>query len=172
MLLREMITQFRRAGLHYGHGTHNASEEAAWLFAHVLDVPSSRLPAVLDREAAAGERKRLARLAERRLAERVPVAYLIHEAWLGEHRFYVDKRTIVPRSFIAELLHAKLAPWVKAPGRITNVLDMCTGSGCLAILAALAFPKATVDAADISAGAIAVARRNVKEYRLQKTIAI
>jgi ribosomal protein L3 glutamine methyltransferase len=170
MLLRDTIAKFRKSRLHYGHGTHNASEEAAWLFCHVLDLPWSRLPEVLDRVASPAELKRLTLLAGRRLSERIPVAYLIHEAWLGEYRFYVDQRTIVPRSFIAELLHDGLAPWVRNPERVTAVLDMCTGSGCLAILAALTFGKASVDAADISAPALAVAKRNVGDYRLQKRV--
>ena len=170
MLLRETITQFHKSGLHYGHGTHNASEEVTWLFAHVLSLPWSRLPGALNRVPSAGERQRITRLAARRLAERIPVAYLIHEAWLGEHRFYVDQRTIVPRSFIAELLHEGLAPWVRNPRRVSDVLDMCTGSGCLAILAALVFTEAIVDAADISSAAMAVARRNIKDYRLKKRV--
>ncbi len=171
-LLRETISQFRKSGLHYGHGTHNATEEATWLVAHVLGLPWSRLPGELDRAPSAGEHQRITRLAARRLAERVPVAYLIHEAWLGEHRFYVDQRVIVPRSFIAELLHEELAPWVPDPRRIASVLDMCTGSGCLAILAALTFTEAQVDAVDISATALAVARRNLKDYRLQKRVSL
>jgi ribosomal protein L3 glutamine methyltransferase len=169
-LLRETIAKFRKSRLHYGHGTHNAGEEATWLFCHVLDLPWTQLPEVLDRNASAAERKRLILLTERRLAERIPVAYLIHEAWLGEYRFYVDERTIVPRSFIAELLHDGLAPWVDKPERVTDVLDMCTGSGCLAILAALNFGKARVDAADISAPALTVAKRNVSDYKLQKRL--
>ncbi len=171
-LLRDCTAQFRKAGLHYGHGTHNAAEEASWLFCHVLDVPWDRLAAALDNEPSAKERLRITALCQRRLIEHIPMAYLIKEAWLGEHRFYVDQRTIVPRSFIAELLHESLSPWVRLPGRITNVLDMCTGSGCLAILAALTFPKAAVDAADISRAALKVAQRNVSDYRLQSRVTL
>ena len=171
-LLRDCTAQFRKAGLHYGHGTHNAAEEASWLFCHVLDVPWDRLAAALDNEPSAKERLRITTLCQRRLIEHIPMAYLIKEAWLGEHRFYVDQRTIVPRSFIAELLHESLSPWVRLPGRITNVLDMCTGSGCLAILAALTFPKAAVDAADISRAALKVAQRNVADYRLQSRVTL
>ena len=104
------------------------------------------------------------------MEDRLPAAYLTHEAWLGEHRFYVDERVIVPRSFIAELLDEQLAPWVDDPWRITSALDLCTGSGCLAILAALAFPEARVDAIDLSEDALAVARRNVDEYELAERI--
>jgi ribosomal protein L3 glutamine methyltransferase len=100
----------------------------------------------------------------------MPTAYLIQEAWLLGHRFYVDERVIVPRSFIAELLAETLSPWISAPKAIGRVLDLCTGSGCLAILAALAFPEAQVDAIDISSRALAVAHRNVDDYRLADRI--
>jgi ribosomal protein L3 glutamine methyltransferase len=108
------------------------------------------------------------RLIVQRVRTRKPLAYLIHEAWLGEHRFYVDERVLVPRSFIAELLRERLRPWVSRPVR--RALDLCTGSGCLAILVALAFPRARVDATDISGGALAVARTNVKAYRLGRRV--
>jgi ribosomal protein L3 glutamine methyltransferase len=102
--------------------------------------------------------------------ERTPAAYLTHEAWLGEFRFYVDERVIVPRSFIAELLRDGLAPWIADAKRVRSALDLCTGSGCLAVLAAHAFPKAQVDAADLSPEALQVARRNVKDYALGKRV--
>ena len=104
------------------------------------------------------------------MRERVPAAYLTHEAWLGEHRFYVDERVIVPRSFIAELLREQLVPWLDNPDDVTRALDLCTGSGCLAILAALAFPNAHVDAVDLSKDALEVAARNVEEYGLQDQV--
>ncbi len=113
--------------------------------------------------------RRLERLAERRIATREPLAYSLREAWLANHRFYVDRRVIVPRSHIAELVPNRLAPWLPW-GEATRVLDLGTGSGCLAILAALAFPRARVDASDVSAAALAVARRNVKSYRLGRRI--
>jgi ribosomal protein L3 glutamine methyltransferase len=97
------------------------------------------------------------RIIERRISERLPAAYLTNEAWLGEYRFYVDERVIVPRSFIAELLREQLAPWIDDPGGVASVLDLCTGSGCLAILAAHAFPAARIDAVDLSPDALAVA---------------
>jgi ribosomal protein L3 glutamine methyltransferase len=112
----------------------------------------------------AREERKALRLLDARVKTRKPLAYLICEAWLGEHRFYVDERVIVPRSFIAELLRERLRPWVSH--RVTNALDLCTGSGCLAILLALTFPKARIDATDISQPALAVARRNVAAYRL------
>ena len=166
-LLRDCTAQFRKAGLHYGHGTHNAAEEASWLFCHVLDMPWNLLSAALDNEPSAKERLRITTLCRRRLIEHIPMAYLIKEAWLGEYRFYVDQRTIVPRSFIAELLHESLSPWVKLPGRVTNVLDMCTGSGCFAIFEAMAFPKAAVDLPDFSSSGLRWEECNVFVYRLQ-----
>jgi len=107
-------------------------------------------------------------LIEARVRTRKPLAYLLREAWLGDHRFYVDERVLVPRSFIAELLRERLRPWVSRPVR--RALDLCTGSGCLAILVALTFRRARVDATDISRGALAVARRNVKTYGLGRRV--
>lgn len=156
-LLRELARRFSRAKLHYGHGAHNAREEAAWLI-------SSQLGYLLDEEIAPRLQKRIEALAARRIRERMPLAYLLKEAWLGEHAFYVDRRTIVPRSFIAELVRERFAPWLRGEPR--RALDLCTGSGCLAVLLALAFPKSKVDAADVSAGALAVARKNVARYEL------
>ncbi len=108
----------------------------------------------------------------RRIEERLPAPYLTHEAWLGDFRFYVDERVIVPRSFIAELLREQLGPWVEDPEAITSGLDMCTGSGCLAILMAYAFPNARIDAVDLSADALEVARRNVADYGLEEQVSL
>jgi ribosomal protein L3 glutamine methyltransferase len=160
-LLREIAQRFSRARLHYGHGTHNAREEAAWLI-------SSQLGYLLEEEVPAAKQKGIEALAARRIRERVPLAYILKEAWLGEHSFYVDKRAIVPRSFIAEMLRERLQPWVTKEPK--SVLDLCTGSGCLAVLVALTFEKAKLDAADISGPALEVARRNVKRYEMQKRI--
>ncbi len=161
---------FTRAYLHFGHGTHDAGDEAAWLVTHVLRIPHERLGESLDRPLTASQRGKIHRLVSERVSRRVPLAYLLREAWLGDHRFYVDQRVIVPRSYIAELLRERLAPWVSAPSRVTRALDMCTGSGCLAVLVALAFPRARVDAVDVSPGALAVARRNVAAYRLKSRV--
>jgi ribosomal protein L3 glutamine methyltransferase len=114
--------------------------------------------------------ERIIRLFDRRIQERKPAAYLTHEAWLGDLRFYVDERVIVPRSHIAALLPEGLLPWIGNPGTVKSVLDLCTGSGYLAILSAHAFPNARIDAADISAPALAVARRNVRDHRLSRRI--
>lgn len=114
------------------------------------------------------EERKARRLIDERVRTRKPLAYLINEAWLGDRRFYVDEHVVVPRSFIAELLRDRLRPWISRPAN--RALDLCTGSGCLAILLALTFPKATVDATDISSAALAVARRNVKAYRLGRRV--
>jgi ribosomal protein L3 glutamine methyltransferase len=169
-LVLEAASRLELAGVSFGHGTTNAIDEAAWLVLHGLGLPVSELGPHLDL-AVDAERARAARaLVARRIRTRKPAAYLLKEAWLGPHRFYVDERVIVPRSFIAELLRQKLSPWIRDPSRVRAALDLCTGSGCLAILAALAFPKAAVDAADLSPGALAVARRNVAAYRLGKRV--
>jgi len=169
-VLREAVTQFKRAGLFFGHGTHNARDEAVYLILHTLRLPLGELDSVLDRELSPGEFEAVQAILRRRVHERTPAAYLTHEAWLGEFRFYVDERVIVPRSFIAELLRDRLAPWVADAKRVRSVLDLCTGSGCLAVLAAHAFPKARIDAADLSPEALQVARRNVKDYALGKRV--
>ena len=133
-------------------------------------MPHDGLAQALAYELTARERRSAARLVEERVRTRRPLAYLLKEAWLGEHRFYVDGRVIVPRSFIAELLRDRLAPWISRPMQVRRALDLCTGSGCLAILLALAFPRATVDATDVSRPALAVARRNLRAYRLGKRV--
>jgi ribosomal protein L3 glutamine methyltransferase len=171
-VLGEAVTQFRRAGLVFGHGTHNARDEAAYLILHTLKLPLADLASVLERQLDPGELESVRAVLRRRVRERSPAAYLTREAWLGKFRFYVDERAIVPRSFIAELLRDSLAPWVADARRVRSVLDLCTGSGCLAVLAAHAFPHAQVDAADRSAEALQVARRNVKDYALGKRIRV
>ena len=162
--------RFRRARLAFGHGTDNAFDEAAWLLLHVAKHPYDDLSGALPLALTAPQRRRALTLIEKRIATRKPLAHLLREAWLGEHRFYVDERVIVPRSHIAELLRDGLAPWVRSPAQVRRALDMCTGSGCLAVLLALAFPRAIVDAMDVSPAALAVARRNVKDYGLQRRV--
>lgn len=167
-LLRTAAARLTRARLSYGHGTLEARDEAAWLVLHALGLPLDT-PASSRRIAAPAAQRALA-LVDERIARRVPAAYLTHEAWLGGLPFYVDERVIVPRSFIADLLPERFAPWLRHPARVKRVLDLCTGSGCLAILLAKTFPKAQVDAVDVSPEALAVAERNVRAYRLGRHI--
>lgn len=164
--LRFAVSRFNEARLCFGHGSDNAFDEAAYLILHTLHLPLDRLEPFLDASLTHGESEQVQAVIERRVKERIPAAYLTREAWLGEHRFYVDERVIVPRSFIAELLHEQLAPWVEDPHAVGSVLDLCTGSGCLAILAALAFPGSRIDAVDLSRDALAVAAKNVADYGL------
>jgi ribosomal protein L3 glutamine methyltransferase len=163
--LRAATRRLREARVSFGHGTTNARDEAAWLVLHALGLPLGQLEPHLGRALSPGELARIEALVDRRIRTRKPTAYLTHEAWLGEHRFYVDERVIVPRSFIAELLRERLRPGA-APRSLPR-LDLCTGSGCLAILVALAFPQRAIDAVDISRDALAVAPRNVREYGLE-----
>ena len=170
--LRLAVSAFTEAKLSFGHGSANAYDEAAYLILHTLHLPLDTLAPFLDARLTAKEKNALRTLFTQRVEKRLPAAYLTHEAWLGEFRFYVDERVIVPRSFIAELLQQQLSPWVENPDQIKTVLDMCTGSGCLAILAAHAFPNATVDAVDISLGALNVAQRNIDDYKLNDRISL
>ncbi len=164
--LRFAVSRFTNAGLSFGHGSANAYDEAVYLLLHALHLPLDRLEPFLDAKLTASERAELAALMTRRIEERVPAAYLTREAWLGEFRFYVDERVLIPRSFIAELLPDGFAPCIRDPDAIKSALDLCTGSGCLAVLLAHAFPAADIDAADISSDALAVAQRNVSDYGL------
>jgi ribosomal protein L3 glutamine methyltransferase len=158
------------AGLAFGHGTTNAWDEAVYLVLHALRLPPDVLTPYLERRVSPAQCRRAARLVAERIRRRIPAAYLTREAWLGDFKFYVDERVIVPRSYIAELLRERLAPWMRPRQRITRVLDLCTGSACLAIIAAKIFPKAQVDAIDISTDALAVGKRNVANYGLRKRI--
>lgn len=163
MTLGELIARteqrLRAADLHYGHGTDNPHDEAAWLVLRGLGLPFDA-----DLAQPAKDVGRIDALTERRVKERMPLAYLLKEAWLAGQSFYVDERVIIPRSHIAELL----PDLSRRPAR--RILDLCTGSGCLAILAARAFPAATIDAVDISPAALAVARKNVARHRLGRRV--
>jgi ribosomal protein L3 glutamine methyltransferase len=168
--LRFAVSRFNEAGLFFGHGSDNAFDEAAYLILHTLHLPLDRLEPFLDASLTHGEAEEVQAVIERRVRERVPAAYLTGEAWLAGHRFRVDPRVIVPRSFIAELLQEQLAPWIDDPEAVGSALDLCTGSGCLAILTALAFPNSTVDAVDLSQDALDVAAANVADYGMQDRI--
>jgi ribosomal protein L3 glutamine methyltransferase len=168
--LRFAVSRFNEGKLFFGHGSASAYDEAAYLILHTLHLPLDALEPFLDATLTQTELYEVLNVLEKRVEQRIPAAYLTREAWLGDFRFHVDERVIVPRSFIAELLQERLAPWVADAQAVSSVLDMCTGSGCLAILAALAFPGAKVDAADISLDALEVAQLNVDDYGLQERV--
>lgn len=168
--LRWSVSRFNEAKLTFGHGTTNAYDEAAYLILHALHLPLDRLEPFLDAHLTQAERMQLAQLFERRIDERIPAAYLTGEAWLGDLRFVVDERVLIPRSLIAEVVPDALAPWLEDSGEVGSALDLCTGSGCLAIVLAHAYPRADVDASDISTDALAVAQRNVADYGLADRI--
>ncbi len=169
--LRWAVSRFKEAGLHFGHGTQNAYDEAAYLLLHTLHLPLDRIEPFLDAALTENEREAVFAQLQRRIQDRIPAAYLTHEAWLGDFPFYIDERVIVPRSHIAGLLlDDTLSPWIGDPEAVGSALDLCTGSGCLAILLAHAFPNAHVDASDISSDALDVAARNVADYGLGNRI--
>lgn len=170
-LWRYGVSRFSAAKLVYGHGTSSAADEAAFLMLSVLELPIDTLDPWLDCRLTKDERQAVLELFEKRIKTRKPASYLTNTAWIQGRKFYVDERVIVPRSFIGELIcQDRLSAAVGDPGDVTRVLELCTGSGCLAILAADAFPAATIDASDLSADAIEVARRNVADYGLESRI--
>jgi ribosomal protein L3 glutamine methyltransferase len=168
--LRYAVSRFNNAGIVYGHGTSGALDEAAFLVLRALDLPPDQLDPWLDARLTHAERAMLAALIKARVETRTPAPYLLNEAWIKGHKFYVDERVIIPRSYIGELLDQGLSAAVPDPEALGSVLDLCTGGGSLAILAALTFPDAAVDAVDISLDALAVARRNVVDYGLEDRI--
>lgn len=168
--LRYAVTRFNRAGCFYGHGLQDAYDEAVYLILHTLALPLDRLEPFLDACIPGDEREDILEVIEKRAVDRLPAAYITGEAWLGEFRFQVDKRVIIPRSYFAELLHDGFSPWVQDPDAITAAMDMCTGSGCLAILMAFAFPNAEIVAVDISQDALDVAAANIAAYGLEDRI--
>jgi ribosomal protein L3 glutamine methyltransferase len=165
-VLRYAVTRFNERPIFYGHGQLDAFDEAAFLVMRAMKLPLERMDVFLDAFLTHAEINLLIELIERRVKKRVPVAYLLGEAWLQGYRFSVDSRVIIPRSFIAELLKEELAPWVPDAAAVHSVLDLCTGCGCLAVIAADVFANAKVDAVDISVDALAVAAHNVEEYGL------
>jgi len=170
--LRYAVSRFTAEGLVFGHGTESALDEAAFLILSTLHLPIDQLEPWLDARLTRDERRDVAAIVKKRIKTRKPAPYLLGEAWIRGRRFYVDERVIVPRSYIGELLDGSLAAVVPDPDAVERVLDLCTGSGCLAILAAAAFPNASVDAADVSLDALAVAARNVADYGLVDRVAL
>lgn len=161
------VTQLESAGLSFGHGCTCAEDEVAWLLSATLDIPFDELDKFWSDALTDEQRTTLTQRLNERCATKTPLAYILGEAWLGPYIFKIDRRVIVPRSFIAELLMDDLSPWVQNPEAITRVADICTGSSCLAILAALHFPNSQVDAVDLSPEALEVARINVYLYGLE-----
>jgi ribosomal protein L3 glutamine methyltransferase len=168
-VVRALARRFRRAKLYFGHGTETAKDEAAWLVGHVLRIAPNRLVRRLDKPVIPSHIKIIDALASERIKTRKPLAYLLQEAWFAGRPFYVDERVIVPRSLTGEFILERFRPWIDSK-RVQRVLDLGTGSGCMAIACAHAFPKARVEAADVSVEALAVARVNVKRHRLGKRV--
>ncbi|VWX63249.1 50S ribosomal protein L3 glutamine methyltransferase [Burkholderiales bacterium 8X] len=168
-LIEAGAARLEQAGVAFGHGTDNAFDEAAWLVLWRLKLPFGELDSVADREVSPGDAAKVEALVAERIATRKPAAYLTREAWLMGVPFYVDERSIVPRSFIAELLdEGSIDPWLSE--RTRRVLDLCTGNGSLAVLAAMAYPDIEVDAADLSREALEVAAINVTRHSLDGRI--
>jgi ribosomal protein L3 glutamine methyltransferase len=169
-VLRYAVTRMNEGGVYFGHGQGDAVDEALFLVLRSLQLPLDRADLFLDAFLTHAEINSLIQAIDQRVRKRVPAAYILREAWLQGYRFYVDERAIVPRSLLAELLKDGLSPWVQKPEEITDVLDMCTGSGCLAVMAADVFASAHVDAVDISPDALAVAKRNIADYQMGKRV--
>jgi len=167
--IRYAISCFQEAGLYYGHGTDNAWDEASYLIWHSLHLPYQLSKEVLDARLLPREREAIAKLIQKRVKERLPLAYLTHEAWFANLPFYVDERVLVPRSPLAELIENQFQPWLEAD-KIRHILDLGTGSGCIAIACAKAFPEAKVDATDISSEALVVAKMNVLRHHVEDQV--
>ena len=169
-ILRFAVSRFNDAGLFFGHGSDNAHDEAAYLILHTLNLPLDTLEPYLDAKLLQSEKEEVLAVLERRAVEHIPAAYLTHQAWQGDFDFYVDERVIVPRSFIYELLGDSLTPWIEHPELVHRALDLCTGSGCLAIQMAHHYPAAEIDAVDLSLDALEVAAINIEDYGLEDRI--
>jgi ribosomal protein L3 glutamine methyltransferase len=170
--LKAAVRAYEREGLSLGQVATNAHDEALYLILHTLGLPMDSGVEVLSIELGAAQCGALHAVFRRRIEEHAPAAYITREAWLGGLKFYVDERVLIPRSYFLELLPEQVSPWLPEGLSPTRVVDVCTGSACLAILLAKCFPKAKVDAIDLSADALEVARLNVKEHRLGRRLAL
>jgi ribosomal protein L3 glutamine methyltransferase len=168
-LIKWGAERFEDAGLVYAHGTDNALDEAAFLVMRSLNIDYDQPDSVLDTVISKADSRRITDLLEKRLSSRKPAAYLLQEAWFAGLPFYVDERVLVPRSPIAELIETRFAPWIR-PEQVHRVLDMCTGSGCIGIACAYAFPGTIVDLSDISTDALAVATENIRRHELDDRV--
>jgi ribosomal protein L3 glutamine methyltransferase len=167
--IRFAMSGFNEAGLYYGHGTDNAWDEALALLLPTLHLPHNLNPTMLDAHLTQAERTQLLQLIKKRIELRIPVAYLTHEAWFAGLSFYVDERVLIPRSPLAELIENEFQPWIKTES-VHRILDLCTGSGCMAVACAKVFPEAIVDASDISPGALAVAKINLLRQAVEEQV--
>lgn len=168
-IIGTVARRFQRAKLYFGHGTETARDEAAWLVGHALKIAPDKLVGRLNKPVPPAALKKIGALTKARIQTRQPLAYLLKEAWFAGRKFHVDERVIVPRSLTGEFIAEQFQPWIE-PKRVRRILDLCTGSGCMAIACAQAFPRARVDAADLSGEALAVARLNVKRHRLGRRV--
>lgn len=168
--VRFYVSEMRRGQVYFGHGSSNAFDEAIYMVQFALSLPIGDIGPFWDARVTSHETNRLTRFITQRVVDRKPASYITGEAWLQGHSFKVDERVIIPRSFIAELLADQLTPWVNAPEMPFDILDMCTGSGCLAILAAYMFENAQVDAVDLSAEALKVARENIQLHDMKQRV--
>lgn len=160
---------FKKAKLYFGHGTDNAWDEAVALILHCLNLPPGTGREILNRILSPAEKKTILTLIQKRCDTRTPLPYLLHEAYFGPLKFYVDERVLIPRSPMAELIENKFEPWIP-PQKVHKILDLCTGSGCIAIACAASFPQAEVDASDISQDCLEVARINIEKYQLESRV--
>ena len=168
--IRYAMTRFEQEGIFYGHGCADSYEEAYFLVLRALKLQFEDLERFFNARLTRSEMTRVLELIEKRAVDKIPTPYLLNEAWLLEHDFYCDERVLIPRSYIAELLDTGLTPWVEDPEMVGSVLDLCTGSGCLGILAQEAFPNALVEISDISEDALDVAAINLERYGLTEDI--
>lgn len=169
-LLRYAVTRFTREKLVFGHGSENAYDEAAYLILHTLSLPLDRLEPFLDAKLLPDEISAVMEIIERRATDRIPAAYLTNEAWLQGYSFYIERGVIIPRSFLAELIVEQFSPWVSNPEKVTDILELCTGSGCLAIMLADQFENATVDAVELSPAALGIAQTNINRYGMKDRV--